>query len=263
MKFSVLASGSKGNSLLINSGESYVLIDCGLSLRELEKRLAVHGLTTSSLSAVIVTHEHSDHILGIKSLCSSRNLPLFVSEKVFQNDKHLQEISLHQIFFFCPEEAFEIGKLSFDPFRVSHDAAETVGFNVWEGDKSLTLMTDIGEYTDYTLAKVENSDALIIEANHDEGLLWSCGYPWHTKERIAGPKGHLGNEYTTKFIKDLCKRKKNKTHGLKYLGAAHISENSNTEELALSALVNGIGEDAETPKYFVAKQREVSPLFVL
>jgi phosphoribosyl 1,2-cyclic phosphodiesterase len=199
----------------------------------------------------------------VKNLCKTFQIPLYVTEKVFRNDFRLQDISLHQVFFFLPDSVFQIGKLSFDPFNVSHDAAQTVGITVWDGNDSISIVTDIGEYTDYTVSKVKESQAIIVEANHDEKLLWGCHYPWYVKERIAGPKGHLGNQFTSSFIKEICKKKKNINSKLKYLGAAHISENGNTEELALEALKTGIRDNFEIPHYFIAKQTEASDLFVL
>src|SRR5690606_3557608 len=129
--FSCLASGSKANSYLVKSENTNILIDCGLSVRELARRLLCHDFEISQLSAVIVTHEHDDHIAGIKTLCLKHQIPLFVTEAVFQSDSRLQCISLHQVFFFSSESNFEIGELSIETFTVSHDAVQTVGLRIW------------------------------------------------------------------------------------------------------------------------------------
>lgn len=261
MKFSCLASGSKGNSLIVKSENTSVLVDCGISLRELEKRLKSHFIHASTLDAVLVTHEHDDHISGIKSLCTKYKIPLYVTEAVYKSDTRLQAVSLHQVFFFEPRQSFDIKDISVEPFTVPHDAVQTVGLRLWNSNSSISIVTDIGDFSDEILGAVEGSNALVLEANHDQESLWSCGYPWHIKKRIAGPNGHLGNHRTKDFIKEICKRSRNSKDAFKYVGAAHVSENSNTYELARVAVEEGFKDTAFFPEIFVAHQREVSQLF--
>lgn len=263
MNFACLASGSKANSYIVASETTRVLVDCGLSLRELKRRLEVHSFSLGSIDAVIVTHEHDDHISGVKKLCLTHGIPLYLTEAVYQRDLRLQEISLHQVFFISVNSSFEIRDLHFESFNVPHDAVQTIALRIWDSDRSLCILTDIGEYDEKILQRVVGADALIIEANHDQEKLWTCPYPWYIKKRISGPKGHLGNHRTTEFIKELCKNKEFKNKSLKYIGAAHISENSNTHELALKALNDGIKDADFSPHLFTAKQHEVSDLFVL
>ncbi len=263
LAFSCLASGSKANSYLVRSEKTNLLIDCGLSVRELGKRLLFHEFNISQLTAVIVTHEHEDHIAGIKTLCLKHQIPLYVTEPVFESDSRLQCISLHQVFFFSSESSFEIGDLSIETFNVSHDAVQTVGLRIWNSNKSISILTDIGEYDDTIIERVCGADALVIEANHDQEKLWACAYPWYLKKRIAGAGGHLGNHHTTEFLKKLCKKKNYLNSPLKFLGAAHISDNSNTHELAYNAIEAGVEESISAPKLFVARQDKASEMFII
>ena len=261
MEFSCLASGSKGNSYLVRDGSTTLLIDCGISLRELKKRLSSLNVDLASINALLITHEHDDHIYGVSALCKQYDIPVYVTQASFEADQRLQKISLHKVFFFSPERDFSIGTLGVETFNVPHDAAQTVGVRVWEGSASLCLVTDIGDYDDNILDRSIGADALIVETNHDSEKLWLCGYPWYVKKRISGPNGHLSNSRAKEFIRAVCRRSQSSSRSLKYLAGAHISDNSNNHDLAMGVLMEGVEEAWEKPRLFLAKQAEASEIF--
>lgn len=264
MEFSLLSSGSKANAIFVKSGNTSVLIDCGLSRREAVKRLSDLSSHSGSneaenLSAIIISHEHEDHIAGVRVFAKQSGLPVYLNEPTFSASRKLQEVSLHQIYFFQEGVSFCIGDLRFFPFSLSHDAAKPVGFRVTDGDKVLSIVTDLGLFDERVLENVCDSDALIIESNHDKEILWLSDYPWELKERISGIYGHLSNEDASKFIHALIKKNAHKK--LRFIGAAHVSENSNTYDRALQALKNSWTPKTSTPHFFVATQSERTELF--
>lgn len=261
MEFICVASGSKGNCYLVRNEKTSVLIDCGISVRELKKRLLVHNIEISSINALLVTHEHDDHIHGASALCTQYDIPLYVTQASYQADQRLQEISLHKVFFFSPDRDFSIGSLDIETFNVPHDAAQTVALRMWHGKVSLCVVTDIGDYDDHILSRCVGADGLILEVNHDHEMLWSCRYPWFVKKRISGPNGHLSNNRAKEFIREVLQRSKTSSRNLKYLAAAHISDNSNDHERAMSVLVEGTEDACIQPSLFLAKQREVSEIY--
>jgi phosphoribosyl 1,2-cyclic phosphodiesterase len=261
VEFSVLASGSKANSVFIRSGRTAVLLDCGLSRRETIKRLSGLSVQPEELAAIVVSHEHEDHISGIRVFAKQSGLPVYLNEPTFSASRKLQEVSLHQIYFFQEGVPFMIGELRFFPFLLSHDAAQPVGFRVSDGERSLSVVTDLGVYDDFILDQVSDSDALLLESNHETEQLWLSEYPWELKERIAGSYGHLSNDDASRFIHKLVKRN---AHGrLKFIGAGHVSENSNTYDRALQAIKDSWRSAPHVPHFFVANQKESTEFFQL
>jgi phosphoribosyl 1,2-cyclic phosphodiesterase len=261
LEFSVLASGSKANSVFVRSGQTRILIDCGLSKRELSRRLSLISVDANELTAVVISHEHEDHIGGVRVLSRQTDVPVYINEPTFCASSKLQEISLHQIYFFHEGVPFTIGELRLYPFQVSHDAAHTVGFKVENGEKSLCIVSDLGVFTDEILGIASGSDAVLLESNHEVEQLWLSAYPWELKERIASPLGHLSNEDASRFVHQLIQM--NGHRNLKFLGAAHVSENSNTYDRALQAIKSSWKGNDYMPHCFVAEQREGSELFRL
>jgi len=261
VEFSVLASGSKANSIFIRTKNTAVLLDCGLSRRETIRRLSGISVLPEELSAIVLSHEHEDHISGVRVFAKQNGLPLYLNEPTFLSSKKLQEVSLHQIYFFHEGVPFCIGDLKFIPFLVSHDAARPVGFRVTNGERSLSVVTDLGVYDDSIIEMVSGSDALIIESNHEAEQLWLSEYPWELKDRISGSYGHLSNEDASRFIHDLIK--KDGHRNLRFIGAGHVSENSNTYDRALQAIKNSWNTSKYNPHFFVACQKESTECFSL
>lgn len=261
MEFSILASGSKANSVYVRSGDTSILLDCGLSKRETVKRLTNLSLDPEKISAIVLSHEHEDHISGVRVFAKQTGVPVYLNEPTFSSCKKLQEVSLHQIFFFQEGVSFTIGTLRLTPFLISHDAAQPVGFRITDGDKVLSVVTDLGMYQEHILDQVSDSDALLLESNHEVESLWSSEYPWDLKERIAGSWGHLSNEDAAKFLHDLIQRDAHRK--LKFIGAGHVSENSNTYDRALQAVRDPWSSHHAKPHCFVATQHEATEIYSL
>lgn len=233
--FCVLASGSKANCIYIASDEVRVLVDCGLSAREAAKRLSSIGVEADSISAVLVTHEHEDHVRGVRVFSTRHNTQLFFNQGTLSNLKTRDQLDPSRVQTFSTGVRFVLGNLEFDPFSVMHDAADPVGFRVESKQASLVVVTDLGQVTTLLRQRLRNLDALILESNHDPKLLQEAPYPWELKQRISSRKGHLSNETAGGLIEELSSEEPGR---LQVAVAAHISENSNVSELALEGFRN-------------------------
>ncbi|OQX61879.1 MAG: MBL fold metallo-hydrolase [Desulfococcus sp. 4484_241] len=223
---SVLASGSRGNSVFMSDGNTSVLVDAGLSGREIEKRLACLGVTPSSLDAIIISHEHTDHVRGAGVLARRYKLPVWISQ------------ATHEAAASCLGELgqsfhFECGKpfcLKIHPFPLSHDACDPAGFTFFANGVKIGLATDLGVPTAVVKTRLRECRILILEANHDPEMLLEGSYPWPVKQRIKGRNGHLSNEDSRTLIAELDH------DGLAHVVLAHLSMENNTPEKALSTV---------------------------
>ena len=230
MEIAVLASGSKGNALYLASGKTSFLIDAGLSAREIERRLGLLNRTAASLSAILVSHEHTDHIRGVGPLARRYNLPVYITEKTYVAAegalKHLPHVE-----YIDPDTPFEIGAFWFSPFLVSHDAVEPLGFSLTDGTLKVGIATDLGVITQLVRENMRGSHIAIVEFNHDPDMLMDGPYPWDLKQRIKGRRGHLSNPTAAKFVETIFHR------DLERVVLAHLSETNNTPEMALRCLM--------------------------
>lgn len=228
MKLCVLASGSSGNSIYIESQKTKVLLDAGLSARVIEARLRQVGLRPSELDAIIISHEHMDHVRGAGILARHYGLNLFINPLAY---KEAQEAlgRLPHIVEFVPGSFFSVGDLYFEPFSVPHDAVDPVGFAIFCGSKKIGAVTDLGCVTHLVREKLKGSDIIIIESNHDRKLLMEGPYPWELKQRIASKMGHLSNETSCELLDAVVDEK------LRYAVLAHLSEVNNRPDLAYQA----------------------------
>lgn len=233
MRFASLGSGSKGNATVVEAGATRVLVDCGFSCAEAEKRLARLSLSPADLDAILVTHEHSDHIAGVARLSRRHGLSVWMTAGT-EAEHRGGELAGYRCI--NSHSAFRIGALEVQPFPVPHDAREPCQFVFSDGRSRLGLLTDIGSATLHCLQALDNLDALILECNHDPGLLASGPYPPSLKQRVGGPYGHLSNQQAADIIKNI------NTDRLQHLVAAHISEKNNRPELALGCLADVVGE---------------------
>lgn len=234
MRFASLGSGSEGNGLVVESGGTCVLIDCGFGIRDTETRLARLGLTPSSLAAILVTHEHSDHISGVPAFAARHDIPVWATFGT------LAEVSSHfegmtHVYGFDSHDRFVIDALLITPIPVPHDAREPVQYVVSDGARRLGLLTDLGVSTAHVEASLSGCDALVLECNHDLALLESGDYPYALKRRIAGRLGHLHNEAAAGILASID------TSRLSHIVAAHLSHKNNTPELARAALCAALG----------------------
>ena len=235
MHFSVLGSSSRGNATLIAGDTTRILVDAGFSGRELTKRLGIVGVEPGDISAIFLTHEHGDHTRGAGVFARAHGTPLFMTAGTHRACRKLlrgREI-VHSYRPGCP---VPLGDLRVDPFITVHDAADPVAIAVSEPATGLRLgiATDLGRPTVQVRHALRGCDALIIESNHDEVLLWSAEYPAAVKARIASSHGHLSNQAAVAFARELCHPR------LAVVVLAHLSEESNRPHLARTVMEKGL-----------------------
>lgn len=232
-KFCSLYSGSSGNSLFIETQNTKLLIDAGVSSKKIENALNDINIDPSTLDGILVTHEHVDHVQGLGTLSKKFNLPVFVNQETLDAmPKQKDKISEKNVKTFKISDKFEIGDLEIKPFSIPHDAANPCGFNIWKDNKKISIATDIGHMTNPILKSLEESLFIMLEANYDPEVLRCSPYPFTLKSRIAGPTGHLPNEMAGKTISHLLKS------GLKNAMLGHLSKQSNFPELAYKTVVD-------------------------
>lgn len=236
MKFTVLGSGSTGNAVLISSGTTHVLVDAGLSAREILRRLAAMGVSADCLDAILITHEHSDHAAGLRVLLRSVKCPVYIScetEEAFYRERSNGECEKRRKAMdgrSIPIESsreFRIGDIDFEPFSVPHDAADNFGFVARRDGVRVATLMDFGHITPLIREKLAGCDAIVIESNHSRDMLRACPvYSWSLKQRIASRTGHLSNE-------DLSDWLQNEFDGsARHIVLAHLSQRSNDPALA-------------------------------
>ena len=193
LRFASLGSGSEGNALLVQAGQTSVLMDCGFNLTESVTRLARLGLSPDKLSGILVTHEHGDHVSGVARLARKYSIPIWLTHGTLRAQfKSLG--ALTEVTEINPHDAFSIGDIQIQPFPVPHDAAEPVQYVFGEGGKRLGVLTDVGSSTPHIELCLSGCAALVLECNHDSGLLAAGDYPFSLKQRVGGRFGHLNNE---------------------------------------------------------------------
>ncbi len=233
MKFSVLSSGSRANCTFLEAAGTRVLIDCGLSATEAVRRLLYIGIEPASINAILLTHEHRDHIYGVSTLSRRFSIPVYVNKKT---KKHLPRV--HAFELFTTGTPFELNHLTVNPFKIDHDAADPVAFTIHGEGLTFAHVTDLGCVTPTVRESIEKANALVLESNHDSELLRSCGYPWPLVQRISSSQGHLSNETAAALVAEVLHPE------LSHLVLGHLSENSNTPDLALSTLQQHIDPSA-------------------
>ena len=241
LRFTSLGSGSSGNATLIESRPhdadraTRLLVDCGLAPRQLAARLALRGLLIADIDAVFVTHEHSDHVGGVLALQRRHGVAVWASPGTWAQAT-AKASAAPPCCVARDGEAITIGSLTLRPFAVPHDAAEPLQLTCSDGRRRIGVLTDIGEPTLAVVQALEGCDALLLETNHDPGLLAAGGYPLWLKRRIAGNRGHLANGQSATLL-DACRH-----DGLRHVVAAHLSQQNNRPELALAALRIVLGQ---------------------
>lgn len=206
LNFCSLYSGSSGNSLFVETENTKILIDAGVSSKKIETALNDIHIDPSTLDGILVTHEHSDHIQGLGTFSRKFDLPVFVNQKTLDSmPKQRDKIENKNIKKFEINDYFEIGDLKINPFSIPHDAANPCGFNISNGNKKLSIATDIGHMTNNILKCLEESSFIMLESNYDPEVLKCSSYPFILKSRIAGPTGHLSNQLAGKTISHLLK----------------------------------------------------------
>ncbi|OEF99687.1 metallohydrolase [Vulcanibacillus modesticaldus] len=233
MKYSILASGSTGNSIYIGTDEYNLLIDAGLSGKKIEMGLEKIGVSPKDIDGILITHEHDDHVKGIGVLARRYQIPIYANAKTFENlPSQIGEIddSLKRILETGTVKEF--GKLQVESFAISHDAAEPVGYVLRKENLKLSVVTDLGYVSQKIKDKIIGSDAYIFEANHDVQMLRMSSYPWSVKQRILSDVGHLSNEASGEALAEIITEVTQKVH------LAHLSKENNLIELARLTVKN-------------------------
>lgn len=247
-----------GNCLYVESDNTKLLIDAGVSLKKIEKGLDTIDVSPSSIDGILVTHEHSDHIQSLGNLSKKFNLPVFANSETFDAmPKQTDKISTGNINKFKIKQKFYINDIEITPFAIPHDAANPCGFNISCNDDKISIATDIGHMTNEILKQLEGSKFVLLESNYDTEVLKLSKYPFSLKQRIAGPNGHLSNEIASKVINYLLH------DNLKTAMLGHLSKESNFPELAYQTVVNELinsNSDVSKLSLSVASRNEPSKL---
>ena len=224
--FTVLGSGSRGNCSVLDAGSEALLIDVGFSCREVVKRLGQVEVNPAAVTGVVVTHEHVDHVRGLRVFARKYGPTLFLTPGTRQAlDRQLSDVDT-EIRTITPGTVFDAGPFKVLPFPVSHDAAQPVGLSVSAAGCVLGYATDLGRVDPEAGALLKNSDILVLESNHDLEMLKKGPYPWYLKQRILSGKGHLSNEALARYLAE------NGGEPPRELFLAHISQENNERELA-------------------------------
>ncbi|MEO8344339.1 MAG: MBL fold metallo-hydrolase [Betaproteobacteria bacterium] len=234
MRFASIGSGSEGNGLVVEAGATRVMIDCGFGVRDTAARLSRIGVAPDSLDAILVTHEHSDHVGGVPAFASRHGIPVWLTFGTLTTVGE-RFANVAQVYGFDSHDRFAVGDLEILPFPVPHDAREPVQFVVTDGEWKLGVLTDLGMSTPYVEASLTRCDALVLECNHDLDLLEASDYPRALKDRISGRLGHLHNEGAAALLSALDNSR------LQHIVAAHLSKQNNTPDRAGAALAQALG----------------------
>lgn len=249
----ILGSGSRGNATYVSDGATAILIDAGFSAREIDRRMRQRGLDPGALDAILVTHEHGDHVRGVERLVRRHRLPVYLTAGTRQEASGLQQ--LPEVFPFTCGREFRINTLVVHPFSISHDARDPAGFTIGADGVRIGVATDLGQVTSLVREHLRGCRLLILEANHDPDMLMSGPYPWFLKQRIRGRTGHLSNQESGCLLADILHP------GLDQVILAHLSETNNRPERALaevSARLSGA-----SIRLTAASQNTPSPLMTL
>ncbi len=265
MKFCSIASGSSGNCIFAGSASTSILIDAGISGKRVENGLNTLGYTGKDLNGILITHEHSDHIKGLGVLARRLQIPIYATSGTIGAILGCQSLGKFPEGIFKEiksDEAFEIGDIQVDPFAISHDASEPVGYRISHEDCSVGIATDLGKYDDYIVEHLQGLDALLLEANHDVNMLQVGAYPYYLKQRILSDRGHLSNCLAGQLLCRLLH------DGLKEIILGHLSKENNYEALAFETVCSEVtmGDNPYKSKDFhiaVARRDEVSDMILV
>ena len=238
---SVLASGSRGNTSLVESSQARILVDAGISCRETFKRLKSIGVDPRTISAILITHEHADHVGGLATLAKKLNVPVFMTGatheawKRSQRDETGETKPLARFELFFAGRSFQVADITVTPFTIPHDAADPVGFTFRAEGTKIAIATDLGYMPASVCDHLRKCDVLVIESNHDVEMLRVGPYPWSVKQRVMSRVGHLSNDSLAQFFA------KHYDGGASYILLAHLSEQNYHPEVARKAAENALG----------------------
>ena len=233
MKLMNIASGSSGNVTFVGTENTSVLIDAGISMKKIEEGMNSIGMSARDLDAIMITHEHSDHIKGLGVLSRKYGIPIYATQgtiKGIGENTSVGRIDNELYNVISTDISFLVGDLTIEPHSIWHDAYEPVCYSITDGKSKASIATDLGDFNDYLVKCLSDSDMLLIEANHDIRMLEAGPYPYDLKRRILGQKGHLSNEASGRFIRKLL------NDHIKTIILGHLSKDNNIPELAYEAV---------------------------
>ncbi|MDO5132907.1 MAG: MBL fold metallo-hydrolase [Eubacteriales bacterium] len=233
MRFESIASGSSGNCIYVGSDKTHLLLDVGISRKRTNEALHEIGLDLKEIDGIFLTHEHTDHISGLPVIAKYAQMPIYATRGTIEALRRMpkyREIDPGRFICVRADEPLEVGDLKIDPMRISHDAAEPVGYRVCEGAKKACVCTDLGCYTEYTRACLEDADVLLLESNHDVNMLQVGHYPYPLKQRILGNRGHLSNAASGQLLSRVL------NDHLQGIFLGHLSRENNLPELAFETV---------------------------
>jgi len=233
MKIKVFSSGSKGNSSIVITENTKVLIDIGINYLTLTKHLEKNNININEINGVLITHNHKDHISGLKTLINKTHMKVYIPEEMYDSIK--SQIDLYDCIFL--KEQDKINDLNINLIRTSHDAPYSVGFILENNNKSIVYITDTGYINRKYIKELSNRDCYIIESNHDPEMLMNGPYPRFLKQRVVSDSGHLSNEQCANYLKQFIGK------NTKYIYLAHLSETNNTPEIAINTNKQIINKD--------------------
>ncbi|MDO4711174.1 MAG: MBL fold metallo-hydrolase [Peptostreptococcaceae bacterium] len=243
MKYISLSSGSCGNSHYIEGKDAKVIVDAGISGKKILEHLAIHGKDLNGLDAILVTHEHFDHIQAVGILSRKFDVPIYATEKTWGSMRdHIGKIAEKNIVVFEKGETLGIGSLEVDTFAISHDAADPVGYAFRQNGHKLAVVTDLGMVTEEVFDKIKGADIAVVESNYDDHMLSYCGYTPQLKRRIRSEVGHLSNSEAGYLSTALVKT------GTKKILLAHLSKESNLPQIAFQTVGTILTEQGLGPK---------------
>lgn len=265
MDFCTIVSGSSGNCTYVGTERTAVMVDAGVSGKRIEQGLRAIDRAPGEISGILVTHEHSDHIAGLGVLARRYHIPIYATPgtaRYIYSCASLGRIDTDLIRYIHADEAFTIGDLMIEPFRISHDAAQPVGYRFDDGKKSMAVATDMGCYDDYIVEKLRGVNGILLESNHDVNMLQVGPYPWPLKQRILGKMGHLSNELAGRLLSDVLHEQ------METILLGHLSKENNYAALALATVISEIkmersDVDADELPIEVASRSEPSRFYTL
>ncbi|HEX3037151.1 MAG TPA: MBL fold metallo-hydrolase [Thermodesulfobacteriota bacterium] len=250
MRICTLASGSSGNSLFVETENTKILVDAGISVKQLNTRLNSLGVCMSEIDLVVITHEHTDHASALPYI---NKIPVYVASTTV----HLWKCKVENLKEFEIGTPFWVNDILITPFPVPHDACDPVGFTVETDHTKIGVVTDIGSVTALVRERLKGSNILVVEFNHDEKMLLYGSYPWDLKQRIKGRLGHLSNGEAAGLLKDLIH------NGLRHVFLAHLSQRNNTPDMALRSVYSTLGKDVlEQVKIYVAPRKTLGEVVI-
>ena len=260
MQLISLSSGSKGNSYLVKTGHTTVLVDAGLSAKQLALRLLEAESDAAHINAIFITHEHIDHIRGARVFAKKHNIPVFMNQGCFDAAKERYKLEeIQDIHLFDTGLSFDYQDVTIHPMSITHDTADPVCFTIDDGKHSLGIVTDLGKMNTLVSTKLRKVDALVLESNHDLNMLKNnINYPESIKQRIRSNRGHLSNLQSAEAAKDIIEHGK-----LKQLMIAHLSENNNTEKQSKKTYSRIFKEAKIDLPFSFAKQHQTGPKIIL